>query len=83
MAKGNCIITGEETSHNFDGLPIKKEVLEFARKYRDALEKLSQRQRTVRGILTAFQEMKNGFGYTFERIQEKLIAEMKDKGIDL
>lgn len=76
-----CIITKKETCHNFDGIPVDKEVLEFARKYRDALSSMSQRRRTLRGILVAFQEMTK-FGYDLEGIKKKLIAEMKDKGIE-
>lgn len=78
---GKCIITEEETSHSFDGISVKKEVLEFARRYRDILSEQSQRRRNVRGILVAFQEMKK-FGYDFDGIKNKLIAELKDKGIE-
>lgn len=76
MSKRNCIVSGMETDHNFDGHPVHKEVLEFARKYRDVMK-----LENVRGVLLAFQEMKK-FNHTWPTIKKKLIDELKAKGIE-
>ena len=72
-----CIISGMKTTHNFKGHPVHREVLEFARKYRDALN-----LQNIRGVLLAFQQMQT-FGHNWESIKKKLIEELKDKNIEL
>lgn len=74
-SQNKCIVSGMDTTHSFAGSPVHKEVLEFARRYRDAMNLTS-----VRGVLLAFMEMKK-FGHDWASIKKKLIDELKDKGI--
>lgn len=76
----NCIISGRETTRNFDGKPVDKEVLEFARRYRDVA--INRKDACVRGVLNAFLNMKK-YGHNWDSIKAKLTKELKEKGIEL
>ena len=78
--KRKCVISGVETSRNFNGVPVSKEVMEFARVYRD--KAINRKDKCVRGVLSAFIEMKK-FGHDWESIKKKLRSELAEKGIEL
>lgn len=74
-----CIISGKETNHNFKNLPVHKEVLEFARRYRDAIA-TPVKSPTVHSMIDTFIAMQK-FGHTWDSIKKKLLDELKDKNL--
>lgn len=88
----NCIINGKETSRSYKNRPVSKEVMEFAKWYRDKLN-VDQKKKILLSknkskkafvdlitVLNTFVVMKNK-GYSWELIQTTLLDELLLKGL--
>ena len=79
-----CLFTGRDTSNNFAGQPICKEVLDFAKWYRDKLNVQQKQKGTklldTRSCLIMFLQMKDK-GHGWAEIQTKLADELLLKGL--
>lgn len=67
-----CVISDEPTMSKFNGIPVHKEVLKFARHYK-ATKKIGH----LKNILVAFAELRR-IGFTWKQIKQKCIDELKE-----